>query len=161
MTGGSGCAATQYTRLSRWVGEAATAPPALPETHLATRASGSAAPARRAGAPGFAYELEYLLRQAGRPDLAETAATLPIFGRCPCSDLACASFYTTSWLEALLDWARAGETIRLRPTRGEVSVDVANRRILSVEVLGKRDVWLSLAHLPLATQAEKRDTSGR
>ena len=110
-------------------------------------------------APGFAYELEYLLRQAGRPDLADAAATLPIFGRCPCRDLACASFYTTSWLDALIEWARAGETIRLRPTRGEVSVDVANARILSVEVLGKRDVWLSLAHLPLATQAENGDNS--
>jgi hypothetical protein len=107
--------------------------------------------------PGFAHELEDLLRQAGRADLVDSAATLPIFGRCPCSDLACASFYTTSWPDAVLEWARAGETIRLRPARGEVSVDVADRRILSVEVLGRRDVWLSLAHLPLAMQANKGD----
>jgi hypothetical protein len=108
-------------------------------------------------APGFAHELEYLLRQDGRPDLAASVASLPIIGRCPCSDLACASFYTTSWLDALVQWARAGETIRLRPIRGDVSVDVADGRIISVEVLGKREVWLSLAHLPLATQRDKRD----
>jgi hypothetical protein len=102
-------------------------------------------------------ELAYLLRQEGRSDLADSVASLPVVGRCPCSDLACASFYTTSWLDALVQWARAGETIRLRPTRGEVSVDVADGRILSVEVLGKRDVWLSLAHLPLATQPDKGD----
>jgi hypothetical protein len=116
------------------------------------------APPLGEAAPDFARELEYLLRQAGRPELAKSVPTLPIFGRCPCRVPACASFYTTPWLDALVQWARAGETIRLRPTRGEVSVDVADERILSVEVLGKQDVWRALARLPLATQPGKGDT---
>ena len=123
--------------------------------HAWPRSQPGALPLLAEVAPGFAHELEYLLRQAGRPDLADSVAFLPIVGRCPCSDVACASFYTTSWLDALVQWARAGETIRLRPIRGEVSVDVADGRILSVEVIGKREVWLSLAHLPLATQPDR------
>jgi hypothetical protein len=103
----------------------------------------------------FTTELESLLRREGRLEPADSVATLRIFGRCPCSDLACASFYTSAWRDTLIEWARAGETIRLHPDRGEISVDTAGERILSVEVLGRRDVWLALAHVPVATEPTK------
>ena len=119
------------------------------------RSRPDAPPLLREISPTFAAELESLLREQGRLEPADSIATLRIFGRCPCSDLACASFYTSTWRNALIEWRRAGETVRLHPGRGEISIDTAGGRILSVEVLGRRDVWLSLAHLPLATEPTK------
>ena len=110
-------------------------------------------------APEFARELEHLLTEVGRPDLAESVPTLQILGRCPCSDLNCASFYTMPWLDALIDWTRDGETLSLPARHGQVSVDVANGFIVAVEVLGKRDTWLALAPTAAATGKNNRNHS--
>jgi hypothetical protein len=112
-------------------------------------------------APEFASELEHLLTTAGRPDLAESIPTLQIFGRCPCSDLACSSFFTLPWLDTLIFWRHAGETVALPARRGNVSVDVANGFIVAIEVLGRRDVWLALARLPLESGANATQVNGR
>jgi hypothetical protein len=112
-------------------------------------------------APGFARELEHLLTEAGRPELARSIPTLQIFGRCPCSDLACASFFTLPYVDTLVLWPRGGETIPLPAQRGKVSVDVANGFIVAIEVLNRRDVWNSLARLPLESDLNARQVDGR
>jgi len=126
------------------------------------RARPAITPRLTAVAPEFARELELLLTQARRPGLVASIPTLEIFGRCPCSDLACASFFTAPWREdALTLWVRVWTTIPLPAARGEVSIDVTDDGIVAVEVLNRRDVWLSLARLPLEAADDAAQANGR
>jgi hypothetical protein len=92
-------------------------------------------------APQFREELRQLLDQAGHPNLALQIATLQVVERCPCRDLACASFYTVPPHRTLFRFGRGGYTIHLAPTRGALSIDVLDRRIVAVEVLNRPDLW--------------------
>jgi hypothetical protein len=96
-------------------------------------------------APGFAEELRELLRESGHHSLALQVAGLRVVARCPCRDLACASFYTVPPRQTLVRFGRRGFTVPLTPTRGTVSVDVLDQTIVAVEVLNRPDLWDALA----------------
>jgi hypothetical protein len=101
----------------------------------------------RARAPAFAEELRELLEHAGHPRFALQVAALRVVARCPCGDLACASFYTVPPHRTLFRFGRGGYTIHLAPTRGVLSVDVLDSQIVAVEVLNRPDLWDQLTPL--------------
>jgi hypothetical protein len=73
-------------------------------------------------------DLEDLLRQAGRPDLAEQIPGLEIRQRCTCSVEGCRSFYTALPMKR---WFRRGKQV----AAGDYVVDTIDGQIVYVEVL--------------------------
>jgi hypothetical protein len=87
--------------------------------------------------PELAAELERLLREQGRPDLAEQIPTLRITAVCPCEVETCSSFYTGRPMKR---WFRRGRQVAL----GDLVVDSIDGEIVFVEVLGRPDVRSAL-----------------
>jgi hypothetical protein len=73
-------------------------------------------------------DLEDLLREAGRPDLAEQVPGLEIRQRCTCSVDGCESFYTALPMKR---WFRRGKQVPV----GDYVVDTIDGQIVYVEVL--------------------------
>jgi hypothetical protein len=73
-------------------------------------------------------DLEGLLRDAGRPDLADQVQTLEIRADCDCSVEACRSFYTGRPMKR---WFRRGRQVPV----GDYVVDTIDGQIVYVEVL--------------------------
>ena len=73
-------------------------------------------------------DLEELLREAGREDLAEQVPRLEIGQRCHCSVEGCRSFYTALPMKR---WFRRGKQIAV----GDYVVDTIDGEIVYVEVL--------------------------
>jgi len=73
-------------------------------------------------------DLERLLLEAGRPDLAEQLTTLEIRGPCECSVEGCESFYTQAPMKR---WFRRGRQVPV----GDYVVDTIDGEIVFVEVL--------------------------
>lgn len=73
-------------------------------------------------------ELEGLLREAGRPDLADQVPTLEIGRPCECSVAGCESFYTAMPAKR---WFRRGKQVPV----GDYVVDAIDGEIVFVEVL--------------------------
>jgi hypothetical protein len=90
--------------------------------------------------PELAGELERLLREQGRPDLAEQIPTLRIAAVCPCEVATCGSFYTARPIKR---WFRRGRQVEL----GDIVVDSIDGEIVFVEVLGRPDVGAALRQL--------------
>ena len=90
--------------------------------------------------PGLAAELERLLREQGRPDLAEQIPALRIAAVCPCEVETCGSFYTARPMKR---WFRRGRQVAL----GDLVVDSIDGEIVFVEVLGRPDVREALRRL--------------
>ena len=87
--------------------------------------------------PDLAAELERLLREQGRPDLAEQIPTLPITAACPCEVEGCGSFYTGRPMKR---WFRRGRQV----PAGDLVVDTIDGEIVFIEVLGRPDVRAAL-----------------
>jgi hypothetical protein len=83
--------------------------------------------------PALAAELERLLREQGRADLAEQVASLRIVAVCPCEVEACGSFYT-AW--PMKRWFRRGSQVPV----DDLVVDTIDGEIAFVEVLGRPEV---------------------
>ena len=73
-------------------------------------------------------DLEGLLREAGRPDLAEQVPGLEIRQRCECSVEGCRSFHTALPMKR---WFRRGRQVPV----GDYVVDTIDGEIVYVEVL--------------------------
>ena len=73
-------------------------------------------------------DLEGLLREAGRPDLADQVPTLEIRQACECPVEGCESFYTTAPMKR---WFRRGKQVPV----GDYVVDAIDGEIVFVEVL--------------------------
>ena len=73
-------------------------------------------------------DLESLLREAGRPNLADQVPGLEIRQRCTCSVEGCRSFYTALPMKR---WFRRGKQVPV----GEYVVDTIDGDIVYVEVL--------------------------
>jgi hypothetical protein len=73
-------------------------------------------------------DLERLLLEAGRPDLAEQVAALEIRGPCECPVEGCESFYTATPMKR---WFRRGKQVAV----GDYVVDAIDGEIVFVEVL--------------------------
>jgi hypothetical protein len=87
--------------------------------------------------PGLAAELEGLLREAGRPDLAGQIGSLRIERVCTCEVEGCGSFYTGRPMKR---WFRRGRQV----DAGDLMVDTIDGEIVFVEVLGRPDVRAAL-----------------
>jgi hypothetical protein len=87
--------------------------------------------------PELAAELERILRERGRPDLADQIASLRITQVCPCEVESCGSFYTGRPMKR---WFRRGKQV----TAGDLVVDTIDGEIVFVEVLGRPDVRAAL-----------------
>jgi len=73
-------------------------------------------------------DLEQLLREAGRPDLADQVPELRIRALCTCSVEGCRSFYTGLPMKR---WFRRGKQV----PAGDYVVDTIDGEIVYVEVL--------------------------
>jgi hypothetical protein len=87
--------------------------------------------------PDLATELERLLRDEGRPDLADQVASLEITNVCRCEVESCGSFYTGRPMKR---WFRRGKQLAV----GDLVVDTIDGEIVYVEVLGRPDVRAAL-----------------
>jgi hypothetical protein len=88
--------------------------------------------------PNFARELQHLLRQTGRPNLAEQVEALPIVDRCRCSDSFCGTFYTSPKPNG--SYGPEHENVALEPDNGMVILDVVENQIRCVEVLYRDEI---------------------
>jgi hypothetical protein len=87
--------------------------------------------------PALAVELERLLREQDRPDLAEQVASLRIVAVCHCEVEVCGSFYT-AW--PMKRWFRRGKQVVV----DDLVVDTIDGEIVFVEVLGRPEVRAAL-----------------
>jgi hypothetical protein len=106
-------------------------------------------------APDFAGELSELLEQAGHPRLARQITSLRVVEHCSCRELACASFYTVAPKRTPRRFNRAACTIHVAASRGSISVDLLNGRIVAVAVLDRPDIWDALTPLPETSLARR------
>jgi hypothetical protein len=83
--------------------------------------------------PGLAAELEGLLRDEGRPDLAGQVGSLRIRAVCACAVEGCGSFYTG---RPMRRWFRRGKQV----AAGDLVVDTIDGEIVYVEVLGRPEI---------------------
>jgi hypothetical protein len=87
--------------------------------------------------PGLAAELERLLEEAGRLDLAEQVPSLRLWAACSCEVEGCGSFYTARPMKR---WFRRGREV----PAGGLFVNTIDGNIAFVEVLGRPDVRAAL-----------------
>ena len=76
--------------------------------------------------PELAVELTALLKEAGETD------------RCRCGDDFCATIYMVPPPQG--DWGPGHENVALNPARGDLILDVVDRKITCVEVLFRDEV---------------------
>jgi hypothetical protein len=95
-------------------------------------------------APEFAAELAALLSARGEPILARSVTTLPVVELCNCNDPRCASFYIVPSFAARWRWPQGGSTLDFNATTGTIRVDTAGGQIISVEVLDRPQLALTL-----------------
>jgi hypothetical protein len=88
--------------------------------------------------PELGRELEMLLRDEGRPELAHQIPSLEIIDRCRCGDDFCATIYTIQKPDGA--WSEGHYTLPLGPKRGMIFVDIVNGRIAEVEILDRNEL---------------------
>ena len=88
--------------------------------------------------PELALELQELLTEAGRAELASQIATLKIVDRCRCGDYFCASFYTQ--LKPNGRYGPGHDCLELEPAEGMLILDVVAGEIAHVELLNREGV---------------------
>ena len=97
--------------------------------------------------PGFAAELEQLLRDQGEAKLAAQISELKIVDRCRCGDDFCASFYTQPKPKGA--YGSGHRCVELEPAEGMLILDLVDDRIAQIEVLNRDDIRkMLLAALP-------------
>lgn len=92
--------------------------------------------------PDFSAELTHLLEQNGEPELARQVTTLRIVKKCSCDDDFCSSFYTQPKPSGA--YGPNHRNVALRPTSGDIILDVVNEEICKVEILYRDDVRAAL-----------------
>ena len=90
--------------------------------------------------PEFAGELRGLLADEG--DLLPTVDSLEIVDLCRCGEASCSSFYTMTPPNGA--WGPGHENVALEPEQGMIILDVIDRKIGMIEILGRNDIRLSL-----------------
>jgi hypothetical protein len=99
--------------------------------------------------PEFAAELIALLEKSTHAQLAPTVRDLPIVDRCRCGQSDCGHFYTAPRPRG--PYGPGHSSLRLDVARGLVVIDIVGEVIVGIEVLGRRDVAVSLgALMPVA-----------
>lgn len=88
-------------------------------------------------APGFAAEVEALVRASEHPSLADQVGSLPIVARCSCRQSDCAHFYTAPRPEGA--YGPGHFSVLLAAKRGLIVLDVVAGAIVAVEVLARAD----------------------
>ncbi len=88
--------------------------------------------------PELAREIEHLLIEARRRDLAAQVGQLRIIDRCRCGDDYCATFYTVPPPKGA--WGRGHENVLLEPERGMLILDVVDRKITCIELLYRDEI---------------------
>jgi hypothetical protein len=83
--------------------------------------------------PAFVAELERLLVEEGRADLAAQLPALRVTAVCACEVEGCGSFHTARPMKR---WFRRGKQVPV----GDVVVDTIDGAIVYVEVLGRPEV---------------------
>jgi hypothetical protein len=97
--------------------------------------------------PELAREVEQLLKNQGKFDLAAQVLELVIVDRCRCGDSFCASFYTQPKPRAA--YGPNHDSFDLDASEGMLLLDVVSGKIVHVEVLNRDDVRRKLvAALP-------------
>jgi len=94
--------------------------------------------------PHFIEELDDLLSGEGLPNLCRELPNLFIHERCRCGDLFCATFYTAP---RRIPFGPNHYTVALTPTDGMINIDVADGKIVQIEVLYRDDVQRDLVRL--------------
>jgi hypothetical protein len=88
--------------------------------------------------PDFMREMEASLPSEEHADLRVQIPGLTIVDRCRCGDSFCGMFYTAPPPEG--SWGPGHENVTLEVTKGDVILDVVERKIVAVEVLDRDDV---------------------
>lgn len=94
--------------------------------------------------PDFVAELGSLLTSEGSLDLRQELPNLIIHERCRCGDDFCASFYTA---QRQIPFGPHHYTVALTPADGMINIDVADGKIVQIEVLYRDDVLRNLVRL--------------
>ncbi len=89
--------------------------------------------------PGLVEELDRLLREQGRPDLADQLPGLRITAACRCDVEGCGSFHTGRPIKR---WFRRGKQV---PVGEDIVLDTIDGEIVYVEVLNRPDVGEAVA----------------
>ena len=89
--------------------------------------------------PEFARELEGLLQEDGRPELAAQVPGLPVLDRCRCGQSYCALFDTVPG-GARVTGEGPPETVKFETRPGTLILDVRGGRIRCIEALDRADV---------------------
>lgn len=89
--------------------------------------------------PVFAAECKQLLLEQNKVDLANQIESLNIVKRCSCTDDFCASFSTHAQSRASFGGSDR-YTLDLNPEKGMILMDIADGKIIYVEVLYRDDV---------------------
>ncbi|KAA0893269.1 hypothetical protein [Oryzomonas rubra] len=90
--------------------------------------------------PDFVGELERLLLEEDRPELACQVRDMPVdVGRCVIGGGFCAMLCTG--LQPSKGWGAGQTTIALAPKQGNILVDVIDGEIIAVEVFCRKDVY--------------------
>jgi hypothetical protein len=98
--------------------------------------------------PDLADEIRDALREGDETELSDQVGTLIVWGRCPCGDDFCSTFYTGP--RPIARWSDEGEhrTIPLRVSNGMINLDVVSGIIREVEVLDRPDLKERVASFP-------------
>src|ERR1700687_2552076 len=88
--------------------------------------------------PLLAQELQQLLQDQDKLELAAQIPGLTIVERCRCGDDFCASFYTQPTPKG--SYGPGHDSIELEPAEGILIVDVVDGMIAHVEILYRNDI---------------------
>lgn len=88
--------------------------------------------------PEFSDELQSLLREGGRPDIAEQIGQMQLVDRCRRGDDFCATFYTGPRPEG--SYGPNHENVELPAREGMIILDLVDGSVQAVEVLYRDEI---------------------
>lgn len=106
--------------------------------------------------PEFASELKQLLERY--PNLQKQIDELEAFERCRCSEISCATIYTSPPPKGA--WGKEHENIMLDPSKGMIILDILRGKIVCIEILDRKEFRQKLLILmPEKTDNERLTTN--